>query len=219
MPSPSAQTHLPLLRRGRCHQLGLSHVVLTGPPAKQGRSHVPPWGRREPSRSSGLRPQHCCRGSPPVWRNGSDWRSWRSPGRCCRDSGQGWGAMDLELRLGRRDLPGCTEPDCKTHPGPPGLALHPPQGPSAPGVLISAPPPGRHRVGPPERGMKLAACVVCEAADLGNLHSPSSFPLSLESRGQEPFPWPRPHFWAVGCLSSIATVLVFSLDLQYVVTE
>ena len=71
------------------------HVLLTGPPAKQGRSHVPPWGRREPPRSSGLRPQHCCRGSPPVWRNGSDWRSWRSPGRCCRDSGQGWGADGL----------------------------------------------------------------------------------------------------------------------------
>ena len=67
--------------------------------------------------------------------------------------------------------------------------------------------------------MKLAACVVYEAADLGNLHSLSSLPLSLESGDQEPFPWPRPPFWAVACFSSIAIVLVFSLDSQYVVTE
>lgn len=56
--------------------------------------------------------------------------------------------------------------------------------------------------------MKLAACVVCEAADLGNLHSLSSLSLSLESQGQVPFPRPRLPFWVVGLLSSVTIVVV-----------
>lgn len=157
------------------------HVVLTGPPAKQGGSHMPPWGRREPPRSSGLRPQHCCRGSPPCSGTALTGGHGGHLDAAVAIQGRGGVRMDLELRLGRRGLPGARSWTAwPTLGGQDLLSIRhrePLLPDFSPGRAV-APPPGRHRASPPERGMKLAACVVCEAADLGNLHSLSSPSLS-----------------------------------------